>query len=104
MDIKEIVSKAFASELGQQLDGIYSTSDNRVFIRKQEAIAHTEGRLDEHCVALKDNTVLLWFEEGGDNVSIKVWPEKIDPDDNHHLDKSNDRNIFRCMEGGTDGG
>lgn len=29
---------------------------------------------------------------------------EIDMDDNPHFDKSNDRNVFRCMEGGTDGG
>ncbi len=75
MEIKDIISKAFASELGQQLDGIYSTSDTRVFIRKQEAIAHAEGQLDQHCVPLSDKTVLLWWSEDGEFVSIKVWPE-----------------------------
>lgn len=74
MDIKEIVKKAFASELGQQIDGIYSTSDNRIFIRKEEAINHSEGLLDKNTLPLNDKTVLLWWEDDDEVVSLKVWP------------------------------
>lgn len=79
MDIKEIVKKAFASELGQQLDSIYSTSDNRVFIRKEEAIRHAEGQLDKNTKPLADNSVLMWLEQYDADNSVgflRVWPNK----------------------------
>lgn len=72
MEINEIVSKAFNSELGQQIDAIYSTSDKRVFIRKEEAIAYTAGRLDEHSIPLADKTILIWWQEDGELLSLKV--------------------------------
>lgn len=82
MDIQKIIASAYKSELGQQLDGIYSTSDGRIFIRKEEAVSHCEGQLVKNTRPLENKTVLLWFEEwsGRDTEpsyrSIQVWPDK----------------------------
>lgn len=75
MEIQEVVAKAFQSELGQQLDTLFSTSDNRVFVRKEEAIAHANGKLDKNTLPLKDKSVYQWFDEI-DLLSTKVYDEK----------------------------
>lgn len=65
--IEQLVEKAFSSELGRQCNSLFSTSDNRIFIRLQEAIAHSKGELSEG-IPLEDTTIYEWYEEwnGGD--------------------------------------
>jgi len=46
-----------------ELNSIYSTSDDRLFIRYEEAILHTEGKLDENTLPLNDKAITEWFEE-----------------------------------------
>ena len=58
---QEKADKIFETELGQQLGMIYSTSDDRVFIRLIEAKLHTEGSLDENSKPLEDKTILTWY-------------------------------------------
>lgn len=60
---QEKANKIFDTDLGQQLDIIYSTSDGRAFIRMSEALANTEGTLDEGSKPLEDKTILEWFPE-----------------------------------------
>ncbi len=60
---QERANKIFDTDLGQQLDVIYSTSDGRVFIRKEEAIRHSDGNLDEGTQPLSDKTITEWFPE-----------------------------------------
>ena len=43
---QEIINKYFESSLGQQCDCLFTTSDDRVFIREEEAILHTDGKLE----------------------------------------------------------
>lgn len=43
--IEQLIAEAFSSELGQQCNSLFSTSDNRIFIRFQEALAHSKGEL-----------------------------------------------------------
>jgi len=53
----ETMSKYFQSELGQQCNSLFSTPDDRVFIRYSEASQHcTDNSLDS-------NSLLEWFEE-----------------------------------------
>ena len=60
---QEIANKYFASELGQQLDVIYATSDGRAFVRIEEAEKHAEGKLDENTLPLSDKTITTWYPE-----------------------------------------
>ncbi len=58
---QEEIDKMFMTSLGEQLDMLYSTSDNRVFIRYEEAKAHSEGKLDLNTNPLDDKTIKEWF-------------------------------------------
>ena len=53
----------FNTELGQQLSVLYTTSDDRVFIRYTEAHLHRLGSLDANTVPLKDQTITEWYPE-----------------------------------------
>lgn len=53
------VDKVF--EKWQELNVIYSTSDNRLFIREIEAVLHTEGKLDKGTNPLKNKKILQWY-------------------------------------------
>jgi hypothetical protein len=46
-----------------ELNVLYATSDNRLFIRHEEALLHTEGKLDENTIPLTDKTIVEWYEE-----------------------------------------
>jgi len=64
---QERINKYFQSSLGQQLDILYSTSDDRVFIRyHEEAVKHTEGLLDHGTAPLVDKTIETWYPEEDD--------------------------------------
>ena len=43
---QEQANKIFETELGQQLLSFYTTSDNKVFIRYNEAVAHTNDMIN----------------------------------------------------------
>ena len=60
---QELINKYFKGDLGRQLNVIYSTSDDRVFIRYEEALKHTEGKLDPNTQPLEDKKIIEWFEE-----------------------------------------
>jgi len=59
---QELVNKIFQSELGQQLNVIFVTSDDQVFIRHQEALLHTKGELIPNTFPLEDDTITTWYE------------------------------------------
>ena len=61
------MSNYFQSELGQQCKSLFSTPDDRVFIRYSETLQHcTDNNLDS-------NSILEWFEEwSGTNSEPKV--------------------------------
>lgn len=57
------INKIFQSDLGQQCMSLYTTSDDRVFIRPEEAKKHANGELDPDTKPLADKTVTEWFDE-----------------------------------------
>ena len=67
--IEQLIGEAFSSELGQQCNSLFSTSDNRIFIRLQEAIAHSKGELGEG-IPLEDTTIYEWYEEWHGGASL----------------------------------
>jgi hypothetical protein len=60
---QEHINKIFLGDLGQQLNSIFTTSDDRCFIRYEEAKAHTEGKLDPDTLPLDDKTIIEWWDE-----------------------------------------
>ena len=42
------------------------------FIREEEAILHTDGKLDEGTKPLEDKQIFMWFEEYEDNNPIPI--------------------------------
>ena len=60
---QERANKIFETELGQQLLSIYVTSDDRVFIRHEEAQLHTNDMLNGDPENFVDTTITEWFPE-----------------------------------------
>ncbi len=58
---QEIINKVFESKLGQQCNSLFSTSDDRIFIRYEECKLHIGGKLDENTKPLKDKTIIEWY-------------------------------------------
>lgn len=54
---QELINRYFQSPLGQQCNSLFSTPDDRVFIRYEEA--------KQHCIdnSLNRMKILEWFEE-----------------------------------------
>ena len=89
---QELINRYFKGDLGRQLSVIYSTSDDRVFIRYEEALKHTEGKLDPNTQPLEDKKIIEWFEEfsGSDlepeirseivNINQRIFPTEEDVD------------------------
>ena len=57
---QEQADKIFSTGLGQQLMEIYVTSDDRAFVRWEEADKHRKGELDENTQPLADQTIIEW--------------------------------------------
>jgi len=60
---QEKANKIFATELGQQLDVIYVTSDDQVFIRYEEAVLHTNELLNGDPENFVDTSITEWYPE-----------------------------------------
>jgi len=60
---QEKANKIFETELGQQLNVIYVTSDDRAFIRYEEAFEHSNGELDTNTNTLSDKTITEWYSD-----------------------------------------
>lgn len=60
---QEKANKIFATELGQQLDVIYVTSDDQVFIRYEEAVLHTNELLNANPENFVDTSITEWYPE-----------------------------------------
>ena len=58
---QEKINTYFNSPLGEQCNSLFSTSDDRVFIRKSEAALHAIGELDSNTKSLEDETIIEWF-------------------------------------------
>ena len=66
MNINEIIEICFKSPLGKQIDCIYTTSDNELFLNYDKARCHASTK------CLEDTSILCWFEEynGQDPIPI----------------------------------
>ncbi len=60
---QEKANKIFETELGQQLNVIYATSDDKPFIRYSEAAQHAKEGLDRYGNPLLDKSVTEWYPE-----------------------------------------
>lgn len=58
---QEAADKIFNGSLGSQLSEIFVTSDDRAFIRYEEADKHRKGQLDEKTLPLLDQTITTWY-------------------------------------------
>ena len=68
----EIVKKAFNSSLGQQCNSLFSTSDNNIFIRFEEAKKHINNTIPEI-----NTDIYEWFEEfEGNSINPKYFSIK----------------------------
>lgn len=79
----------FASELGQQLDVVYLTSDNKPFVRYMEAVNHANGNYENE--PLKDKTIRELFndiDENADLISRNLIIQKIEEQESklHDMD------------------
>lgn len=54
---QEKANKIFETELGQQLDVIYVTSDGQPFIRMEEAVKHSDALLNV------DKSIIQFYPE-----------------------------------------
>lgn len=53
--------KIFETDLGRQLEVIYVTSDDRVFIRYEEAALHTNDLLNADPENFVDTSITEWY-------------------------------------------
>lgn len=60
---QERANKIFNTSLGQQLDVIYVTSDDKCLLRHEEALRHVNGELDPGSKPLEDKTITEWYPE-----------------------------------------
>ena len=57
---QEQADEIFATELGQQLNVIYVTSDDQAFIRYKEALFHTNNLLNGDPEKFVDTSITEW--------------------------------------------
>jgi len=60
---QEKANKIFTTELGQQLDVIYVTSDGAPFIRYEEAVKHTNELTNISPGTPVDTSIIEWYPE-----------------------------------------
>ena len=60
---QEKANKIFATELGQQLDVIYVTSDDQAFIRYEDTVLHTNELLNADPENFVDTSITEWYPE-----------------------------------------
>ena len=60
---QEKANEIFFSELGQQLEVIYVTSDDKPFIRYDEALVHTNMLLNANPETFIDTSITEWYPE-----------------------------------------
>lgn len=60
---QEQMNKIFQTPLGEQCNSLFTTSDDKVLIRYEEALRHVNGQLDPNSKPLEDKTIIEWFEE-----------------------------------------
>ncbi len=58
---QERANKIFETSLGQQLSVIYVTSDDKPFIRHEEAVMHTNMLLNADPENFVDTSITEWY-------------------------------------------
>ena len=61
---QEKANEIFNTDLGRQLNVIYVTSDDHVFIRPEEALLHTNDMINANPENFVDTTIIDWYPEG----------------------------------------
>ncbi len=113
---QERADKMFNTPLGSQLTEIFVTSDDRAFIRWEEADKHRKGQLDEKTLPLLDQTITEWcpsclLENPEDSSGVIVHADSSKQDlisitsvDNLHLHiKSDGSNLAEALNEKVDG-
>jgi len=60
---QEKANKIFATGLGQQLDVIYVTFDDKPFIRYEEVVRHENELLNSESGKFVDTSITEWYPE-----------------------------------------
>ena len=60
---QEKANKIFSTDLGQQLNVIYVTSDDKPFIRYEEAVFYTNELLNAEPENFVDTSITEWYPE-----------------------------------------
>lgn len=60
---QEKANKIFETPLGQQINVIYVTSDDKAFIRYEEAVLHTNVILNAEPQNFVDTSITEWYPE-----------------------------------------
>lgn len=80
---QEQINKAFRSSLGSQCNSLFTTSDDTIFVRLEEAIYHITFK------GLVDPTIMQWFPEEEEQTPATYFtPTDILPDDSLFLDET----------------
>jgi hypothetical protein len=83
---KEKANEIFKTEIGIQLDVIYVTSDDKVFIRLNEALLHTNDMLNGDPENFVDTTITEWYNENHKTNIPRTTQQIIDEDFSGGLD------------------
>jgi len=59
---QEQINKIFQTPLGEECILLYTTSDDAVFIRRQDAIFHTNEMMNANPESFVDTTITEWLE------------------------------------------
>jgi hypothetical protein len=60
---QEIANKIFETDLGRQINCFYYTSDDRVFIRREEAEMHTNNMINGSPEDYINTEIKMWFND-----------------------------------------
>jgi hypothetical protein len=83
---QENANEIFKTEIGIQLEVIYVTSDEKVFIRRNEALLHTNDMLNGDPENFVDTTITEWYNENHKTNIPKTTQQIIDEDFSGGLD------------------
>lgn len=74
---QEEADKIFETDLGRQLEVIYVTSDDRVFIRYEEAVLHTNDMLNADPESFVDTSITEWYPSYQPHLNMSTYPNGI---------------------------
>jgi hypothetical protein len=93
---QEKANKIFATSLGEQLNVIYVTSDDRAFVRHEEAVKHANGELDPDTQPLADKTIIEWYPMKSETTAFP--DSALIPDDVEYVDIKEFRELGYLQE------